>query len=264
MSILKSKNPCGNCGDEVTGLFVKKCKSCGIKENDFYVRCKYCGRKQHKDNKYCEMDGAQNWKINKESKNDGVKSVQKTDEVISPEPRIENSITSLEDAFNAYQFYFEVLPFIWDSSERRSMMFSHFEAKGGKECMSLILSAMNLVFFPDQQNNAVLKIIGMKLVEDFNNENYLKLFSIDRINFDSRHLILKIEFPDYSNQKELVKVERVFLVCTVDFSQGKVITIESNPIMEGKHVCEVKSNGDRYNFGTVQENEIYDKLKSII
>jgi len=261
------KGVCGICGGKVAGIFTKKCQTCGTKRNDVYISCKYCGKTQHKDNEYCIFDGAKGWQPKTENSirsNDAVMNENVADIPISSESNDADSFNSFEEAFNSYQFYFGVLPFIWESPERRSMTFTLFDTKGGKECMGIFLHAMNLMLFPEQQNNPMLKVLGMKLIDDFNNENYSKLFAFERINIGSGHHILEVDFPDYKNQKELVKVEKVYLVSSKDHSKGRVITLESNLVTEDQCLCEVFSNGNRSNFGPVNYDNVHKELRRIL
>ena len=260
--MIEKTNACSNCGGKISGLFIKKCKTCGLKKNNDYAICRFCGKKQHKDNEYCVLDGAKNWKpreendINDEENNDTHQSeIQKENQ---------NNITSFEDAIHSYEFYFGVLPAVWESSERRENIFSVFDTKGNLVCMEVFLIAMNLMFFPEQQNDPMLKIVGMKLINDFNNENYSKLFTIDRLNVGTDHNILEMNFLDFENQKELVKAEKVFLVSSKNHSKGRVITLESNPITNDHCLCEVFSNGNRSNFGSINLDDVNDGLKRIL
>lgn len=172
--------------------------------------------------------------------------------------------SSFEDALNSNSFYFGLIPSIWNTSVNRNMLVTLFDSKGGKACMGPFMHTLNLAFFPEQQKNSMLKIVGMKLADDFNNENYSKLFVIELVNIDSAYHVLEMSFPAYRNQKEHIKVEKVYLICSKDFSKGKVITLESNPVTNGKFLCEVGLSGKRINYGPVENNDIYGKLKAVL
>jgi hypothetical protein len=130
--------------------------------------------------------------------------------------------------------------------------------------MGLIIRGLNAVIFPEQRKDAMAKAAGMKLADDFVDENYWELFAVERVNIDTEHRIFEIEFPDFESQKMINKVEKVFLVCASNFSQGNVITLESNPVTNMRHLCEAGPDGIHSNFGPVIDNEVYGRLKEII
>jgi len=171
---------------------------------------------------------------------------------------------SFEEALNSYQFYFSLLPAIWDAPERRKMMITLFDTKGGKDCMGLILNALNATFFPDQQNNPLMKVIGLKLIGDFNDENYSKMFVINRVSLKPGYHILEVDFLMYENQKIMAKVEKVYLVCTLDYLQGKVITLESSSTSEHRFLCATSPDGKRVNYGAIENNDVNTRLIEII
>jgi len=170
----------------------------------------------------------------------------------STTPKPIANVSSFDEALNSYQFYFSLLPAMWNTIEHRKMLITIFDEKGGKGCMGFILHAMNATFFPEQQNNALMKIIGLKMIDDYNNENYSKLFVIDRVDLDDEHHVFEVEFLMYLNQNLAVKVEKVFFECTTGFSQGKVIALESSAFSDDKILCQVGHNENRTNFGSIK------------
>ena len=144
------------------------------------------------------------------------------------------------------------------------MLITLFETKSGKVCMAAILHALNVALFPEQQKNAMMKVIGIKLIEDFNNENYSKLFAIDRVILNPECHILEIAFFDSQSQKMINKVEKAFLICTKTFSQGWVMTLEFNPVLNARILCVAGLGGFHSNFGKVPDNNIYERLNEVI
>ena len=172
--------------------------------------------------------------------------------------------SSYHDVLNSYDFYFQLLPIIWSSPERQKMLYTLFDTKSEKACMMAILLGLNAAFFPEQQKNAMMKAIGTKHIEDFNDENYSKLYAIERVNLDPEYHILEIAFFNSQSQNMINKVEKVFLTCTKSFSHGRVITLEFNPLLNEHLLCEAGLGNLHANFGTVSNNNVYERLKEII
>ena len=122
---------------------------------------------------------------------------------------------------------------------------------------------INVAFFPEQQKNVMMKAFGIKLIEDFNNENYSKFFAIERIVLDSAYHTLEVSLFDPQRQKMINKVEKAFLICTKTFSHGWVITLELNPVLNQHFLCEA---GLRFhsNFGSVHHYSVYERLKEVV
>jgi len=213
---------------------------------------------------------------------EAISSPHDFDEIINDEPEAESldipiyksnsnikesssvdAITSFHDVINSPFFYFIFFPSLWSMSMHRKAIYDTFTSKGAKDCMEIILQACNAAFFPEQQKNTLMNVIGVTLVKDFIDENYSKLFTISLVNPDAKFYMLEIDFTDTDCQKMLNKVNKVFLICSMDFSHGQVFTLEYNQFLNQKFLCEVGENGLHNNFGIVTSSDVYTRLKEI-
>jgi len=175
-------------------------------------------------------------------------------------------VKDVKDVLNHFSFYFEVLPNIWNSKERCMPLVEFYDKKGGKEFMGLILrlSIEAFSYDPEKQKNPILQAAGTLIADNFNDENYSKLFVAKRINLDVGYHALELGFLKPEEQQMYNKVEKMFFICDKNFSIIKVMTLEWNLGLKKHFLCYIDSSGNHGNFGEVLSGEVYKRLWEII
>ena len=77
-------------------------------------------------------------------------------------------------------------------------------------------------------------------------------------------VVLELEFFDLASQTMMNKVEKVFFICTKDFSREHLLTLEKSGLQDLKFLCGNIPCGVHSNYGEIRDEAVYDKIRSML
>lgn len=185
------------------------------------------------------------------------------------------SVKSFQNLLNTSRFYYYYLPILWNNDDV-SEKFTSLDETTVKKYIITIMVAIHASFIEESiksgGDEAIKAMIvngtDMSLLKGFIlDDDCLDLFALKRINLDIEYLIYELTPFEPERQQMLNKVEKVFLTCTKNFSQRKVIALERGgmlPVSKSYFMCEAALNGKHINYGPVLYENAYAALKKII